>query len=53
MDRAMKIKVVIALLFLLLVMFGLQVACSPHATKIEKIIIEREVESVSDKNLIH
>ena len=49
----MKIKVITTLLFLLLVMFGLQITCSPHATKIEKIIVEREIESVSDKNLIH
>ncbi len=53
MDKTMKIKVIIAMLFLLLVMFGLQIACSPYAMKIEKVIIEREIESVSDKNLIH
>jgi hypothetical protein len=49
----MKIKVVIALLFLLCVICGLQLSCSPHAMKIEKVIIEREIESVSDKKLIH
>ena len=48
----MKIKVIIALL-LLVVMYGLQLCCSPYAIKIEKVIIEREIEQVSDKNLIH
>ncbi|MDP3788627.1 MAG: hypothetical protein Q8Q60_04935 [Candidatus Chromulinivorax sp.] len=49
----MKIKLVVALLFLLCVVCGLQLSCSPHAMKIEKVIIERETECISDKNLIH
>ena len=48
----MKIKVIIALL-LLIVVYGLHLCCSPHAIKIEKVIIEREIEHVSDKSLIH
>ena len=48
----MKIKVVTTL-FLLLVMFGWQISCCQHAVKIEKVIIERETEVISDKNVIH
>ena len=48
----MKMKVITTLL-LLLVMFGWQVTCCQYAIKIEKIIIERETEVVSDKSLIH
>ena len=48
----MNIKVIIALL-LLIVMSGLQLRCSPYAMNIEKVITERKIENVSDKNLIH
>ena len=52
MDKTMKIKVIIAL-FLLIVVCALQLCCSQYAMKIEKVIIEREIEPVSDQNLIH
>jgi hypothetical protein len=52
MGTTMKMRVIIALL-LLVVIFGLQVSCCQYAVKIEKIIIEREADIVSDKNLIH
>lgn len=48
----MKIKIVIAL-FLLLVIFGWQLSCCQYAIKIEKVIIERKPEKVSDASLIH
>ena len=48
----MKIKVVTTLL-LLLVMFGWQVTFCQHAIKIEKVIVERKIEVISDKDLIH
>jgi len=40
-------------LSLLIVIVSLQVSCSQYAVAIEKVIVEREIESVSDKNLIH
>ena len=48
----MNIKVVIALL-LIMIMCALQVSCCQYEIKIEKVIIERETDVVSDKNLIH
>lgn len=48
----MKIKIVIAL-FLLVVIFGWQLSCCQYAVKIEKVVIERKVDIVSDKNLVH
>jgi hypothetical protein len=48
----MKIKVIVAL-FLLIVILGWQVSCSACQVKVEKIIVERRVDAVSDKNLIH
>jgi len=48
----MKKKRIVALL-LLLVVIGLQVCCSQHAIKIEKVIEERRINSILDINSIH
>jgi len=52
MDKTMKIKVVTTL-FLLLVIFGWQITFCQYAIKIEKVIVEREVEFISAKSLVH
>ena len=52
MDKTMKIKVIVAL-FLLIVILGWQVSCCACQVKIEKVIVERRIDIVSDKKLIH